>query len=124
LFISHDLGVNAEMADDVGVMYAGYIAEIGPAAEILDAPRHPYTRALLRAMPRRYKADGGLDTIPGSVPNLARLPPGCPFRPRCPIAQPVCADPPVPPLDPVDNLHPSGFHRAACLFPERVAAMG
>src|SRR5207244_6419961 len=66
LFISHDLGVIAEMADDVGVMYAGHLVEFGPLDEVYENPRHPYTKALLRAVPNRYKTDGSLPSLPGT----------------------------------------------------------
>jgi peptide/nickel transport system ATP-binding protein len=125
LFISHDLGVIAETADDVGVMYAGRIVEYGPVAEIFASPRHPYTKALLRAAPARYKDDGPLSSIPGNVPNLARLPSGCAFHPRCPLAQPVCRGE-VPPLAPVDDVPVSGdatAHRSACYFASEVASL-
>ncbi len=92
LFVSHDLGVIAEMADEVGVMYAGKIVEFGPVAEIFEHPRHPYTKSLLRSIPSRYKDDGPLPSMSGSVPNLSRLPTGCAFHPRCPLARPNCAD--------------------------------
>ncbi|MGC2035701.1 MAG: ABC transporter ATP-binding protein [Thermoplasmata archaeon] len=118
LFISHDLGVIAEMADDVGVMYAGHMVEFGPVSEIFSAPKHPYTAALLQAAPDRYKSEGPLSSISGSVPNLSRLPSGCTFHPRCPLAQPVCKDPPGPPLVPVEGSDPR--HRSACYFPDQV----
>lgn len=119
LFISHDLGVIAEMADDLGVMYAGRLVEVGSVAEVFDAPRHPYTKALLRAAPNRYKSEGPLDSIPGSVPNLSRPPPGCRFHPRCPLARPVCSREPPPPLR---NLASDGQspHTSACHFAEEV----
>jgi len=119
LFISHDLGVIAEMADEVGVMYAGHLVEVGPVAEIFESPGHPYTKSLLRAIPNRYKSDGLLPALPGSVPNLSQMPPGCPFHPRCPLAQPVCAADPGPPLE----AHNGGPHRAACYFSDRVEGM-
>jgi oligopeptide/dipeptide ABC transporter ATP-binding protein len=121
LFISHDLGVIAEMADDIGVMYAGRLVECGPAAEIFERPRHPYTKALLRAIPTRYKSDGPLDSILGAVPNLSRLPPGCCFHPRCAIARPECAVDPHPPLTDIGDPSSgtgvtSDRHRSACRF--------
>jgi peptide/nickel transport system ATP-binding protein len=82
LFITHDLGVVAQIADRVAVMYAGRIVEEGPVAEVLHHPRHPYTEGLLRAAPRLDAAQ--LVPIPGTVPSLDALPPGCAFAPRCP----------------------------------------
>ncbi len=123
LFISHDLGVIAETVDLLGVMYAGRLVEIGPVAEVFDAPRHPYTKALLRATPNRAKSDRALDTIPGSVPNLSRLRPGCRFQPRCPLAQPVCAKDPHPPLAEVGFGPAPATHRSACYFPAEVAQL-
>jgi peptide/nickel transport system ATP-binding protein len=122
LFISHDLGVIAETADEVGVMYAGRLVEYGPVAEIFRSPRHPYTKALLKAAPSRYKADGPLSTIPGSVPNLSRPPPGCRFHPRCPLAKDVCRGepPPLAPVDPVPDPDARGVHRSACYFASEV----
>ena len=81
LFITHDLAVVAQVADRVAVMYAGRVVEEGPAAEVLRAPRHPYTEGLLRASPTLKR--GGLVAIPGTVPVLGALPPGCAFEPRC-----------------------------------------
>ena len=120
LFISHDLGVIAEMADDVGVMYAGHLVEFGPVAEVYSQPRHPYTKALLRANPTQYKDDGALPSLPGSVPNLSRLPAGCTFHPRCALARAKCRDPPGPRLEPVAG---TPEHRAACYFSEEVASL-
>jgi len=82
LFITHDLGVVAQVADRVAVMYAGRIVEQGPVAEVLRRPRHPYTEGLLRAAPRLKRA-AKLVPIPGAVPQLSALPPGCAFAPRC-----------------------------------------
>ena len=96
LLITHDMGVVAETADRVCVMYAGRIVEEGPARDVLGAPAHHYTRALLASaeldMPR-----GELLAIPGAPPTLGSLPPGCPFAPRCPAAQADCVavDPPL-----------------------------
>jgi oligopeptide transport system ATP-binding protein len=91
VLITHDLGVIAGLSDRVMVMYAGRIVETGTAREIFYDPQHPYTKGLLKSMPRldERRAEA-LDTIPGQPPNLQRLPPGCPFRPRCPYAFDRC----------------------------------
>ena len=81
IFITHDLGVVAQIADRIMVMYAGRIVEEGPAMEVLRRPRHPYTEGLLRAAPRLER--GKLTPIPGTVPSLEALPHGCAFAPRC-----------------------------------------
>jgi len=98
LLITHNLGIVGDLADQVCVMYAGRIVERAPAEELLQAPRHPYTRALLRSIPRLGTKKQRLETIPGSVPNAARLPSGCKFHPRCPVARPSCAQEPEPEL--------------------------
>jgi oligopeptide/dipeptide ABC transporter ATP-binding protein len=89
LFITHDLGVVAQVADRIAVTYAGRIVEEGPAREVLERPRHPYTAGLLRASPQLVRQK--LEPIPGAVPSLAALPPGCAFEPRCPLRVPECA---------------------------------
>jgi peptide/nickel transport system ATP-binding protein len=89
LFITHDLGVVAQVADRVAVMYAGRIIEEGPAREVLAKPRHPYTQGLLKASPTLKR--GTLTPIPGSVPQLTALPPGCAFEPRCELRRDECA---------------------------------
>ena len=122
LFISHDLGVIAEMADAVGVMYAGHIVDLGPVDQVYQDPRHPYTKALMRSVPNRYKTDGPLPSLPGSVPNLVRLPTGCTFHPRCPIARPQCSKDPGPALLPAEGAS-SSQHLAACYFSKDVLGM-
>jgi len=89
LFITHDLGVVAQVADRLAVLYAGRIVEQGPAKEVLGAPRHPYTQGLLAASPRLER--GKLRPIPGSVPQLTALPPGCAFEPRCGFRKSECS---------------------------------
>jgi oligopeptide/dipeptide ABC transporter ATP-binding protein len=88
LFITHDLGVVAQVADRVAVMYAGRIIEEGPTREVLLSPRHPYTQGLLAASPTLER--GKLTPIPGSVPQLTALPPGCSFEPRCALRRVEC----------------------------------
>ena len=83
ILITHDLGVVAEMCDRVNVMYAGRIVEMAPVKELFQKPKHPYTDALIGSTPILGQADKELTTIPGSVPNLVDLPPGCQFAPRC-----------------------------------------
>ena len=83
LYITHDLGVVANVADRVYVMYAGIIVEEGKTEQIFTTPQHPYTRGLLAALPTRKKRGKRLYSIPGSVPNPAHKPQGCPFHPRC-----------------------------------------
>jgi len=112
LLITHDLGVVAENADRVGVMYAGRLVEEGPVAAIFDDPRHPYTRGLLRSMPGG-RADGRsrrLQTLPGSVPDPERPPPGCRFHPRCSEVFEPCAR-----QEPSDRAFDSG-RRVACFL--------
>jgi len=120
LFISHDLGVIAEVADKVGVMYAGELIEFGPVETIFASSGHPYTRALLRASPKQYKGDGPLPALGGAVPNLSRLPSGCAFHPRCPIAHESCRVPPPPDLQP---LAATADHQSACRFPEEAVKL-
>jgi peptide/nickel transport system ATP-binding protein len=111
LLISHDLGVVGELCDEVAVMYAGRIVEHGPAATLLTAPRHPYTRGLLRSRPRLTDprpADGRLRTIAGQVPDPRARPTGCAFHPRCARVVAECRRT-VPPL-----LEIAAGHQAAC----------
>jgi oligopeptide/dipeptide ABC transporter ATP-binding protein len=108
LFITHDLGVVAQLAGRLAVMYAGRIVEIGPAREVLRRPRHPYTEGLLRASPQLGRR--GLTPIPGSVPPLDALPQGCAFEPRCAYRQEACSTA-------VPELREAGHdHRARCIL--------
>lgn len=107
LLITHDLGVVAEMADDIAVMYAGRIVEYGAADSILAAPRHPYTRALIASTPRLGMArDAALATIPGIVPSPFDWPSGCRFATRCDHAMAQCSQTPP--------MFPAGASEAAC----------
>ncbi len=97
VLITHDMGVVAQVCDDVAVLYAGRLAEAKPVRPLFAAPRHPYTRALIDCIPRPGMAPGSLTGIPGTVPVASRYPDGCRFHPRCPRALSVCATT-VPPL--------------------------
>ena len=92
LFITHDLGVVAEMCDDVVVMYCGKIVEKGDVRAIFNDPRHPYTQGLLASMPKLGQDVKLLDSIPGNVPNPKYMPKGCKFEPRCKKSLPICKE--------------------------------
>ena len=109
ILITHDLGVVAQVADRVAVMYAGRIAEQGTASEVLESSAHPYTRALLSSIPSLEQSSVRLQTIAGMVPSLANLPSGCRFHPRCKEAREQCAEH-TPELTSL-----SLTHQAACL---------
>jgi oligopeptide transport system ATP-binding protein len=102
ILITHDLAVLSSLADRVSIFYAGRVVESGPRSELLQHPRHPYTRALLDALPHPEAArDTPLIAIKGTPPTPQRIPPGCPYHPRCPYAVDVCEsdDPPLAPLN-------------------------
>ena len=106
MLITHDLGVVAEMATDVAVMYLGRVVEQAPVDEIFHAPRHPYTQALLRSIPRmRSRSRERLIPIAGAVPHPYDRPSGCPFHPRCPEFMPGRCDKEEPALRPVGDKH-------------------
>jgi oligopeptide/dipeptide ABC transporter ATP-binding protein len=116
IVISHDLGVIAELADHVLVMYAGRVIESGPVDLIFNAPRHPYTSALLACRPRLEARAERLASIPGRPPELTAIPSGCPFHPRCPLGadKEICAEE-------TPQLRTMGDgHHAACHFAEEV----
>src|SRR5262245_18492768 len=111
IFVTHDLGVAAEIADDAAVMYAGRIVEQAPVRELFRAPAHPYTEGLMQATVRRGQKGRALVPIPGAPPNLAALPAGCAFAPRCPHVKPVCIET-LPRLHVVASGHVSRCHLA------------
>jgi oligopeptide transport system ATP-binding protein len=109
ILITHDLGVVADVADKIAVMYAGRIVEQAPVHELYRRPAHPYTRGLLESIPRLDHKDRELYAIKGLPPSLTRIPPGCAFHPRCPMAREVCRTD-VPPLYEVSPTRGSACH--------------
>ncbi|HVX60585.1 MAG TPA: oligopeptide/dipeptide ABC transporter ATP-binding protein, partial [Pirellulales bacterium] len=115
LLITHDLGVVAEMADDVVVMYAGRVVEKAPVGDLFGKPLHPYTRGLFASLPRVDREDDRLQAIEGNVPPPTQFPAGCRFRERCSLAAEKChQDPPLVELEP--------GHFSACWFSREIAA--
>ena len=104
ILVTHDFGIVAANADRVAVMYAGRIVEIGTTVQVFDNPGHPYTQALLSCLPDVELRRHQLIEIGGQPPDLASLPPGCPFAPRCPRRQPVC-DEAYPPAVTLEDGH-------------------
>ncbi|CAL9447911.1 ABC transporter ATP-binding protein [Streptomyces sp. Tu 3180] len=109
ILITHDLGVVADVADRIAVMYAGRIVESAPVHDIYRAPAHPYTRGLLESVPRLDLKGRQLQAVKGLPPNLTRIPPGCAFHPRCPLARDVCRTD-EPPLYEVSQTRGSACH--------------
>jgi oligopeptide/dipeptide ABC transporter ATP-binding protein len=126
LLITHNLGVVAQSCSHVAVMYAGAIVERGLVRQVLAAPRHPYTQALLKSIPTRGTARGALEGIPGVVPDLVKPPPGCRFAPRCARADAACTAT-MPRLRPAGSSRPATpaagavpcgeLHEVACAHP-------
>jgi oligopeptide transport system ATP-binding protein len=114
ILITHDLGVVADVADRVAVMYAGRIVETGPVRAIYHNPAHPYTKGLMASIPRLDHKGKQLKPIEGSPPSLMRIPSGCPFHPRCPYARTVCVEQ----LPPLHEVAPG--RRSACHFFQEV----
>lgn len=115
ILVTHDMGVVAETADRVAVLYAGRIAETGPVADVLLRPAHPYTQGLLGSIPSMERKLARLPQIPGSMPGLTAIPQGCAFNPRCPRTADVCrqARP---------EAHLAGARRVFCHFAEELAS--
>jgi oligopeptide transport system ATP-binding protein len=109
ILITHDLGVVADVADRIAVMYAGRIVESAPVHDIYKCPAHPYTRGLLDSIPRLDQKGRELYAIKGLPPNLTHIPPGCAFHPRCPLARDVCRTD-EPPLYEVSGTRGSACH--------------
>ncbi|MCY3753768.1 MAG: ABC transporter ATP-binding protein [Alphaproteobacteria bacterium] len=108
IFVTHDVGVAVEIADRIAVMYGGRFVETGPVREIMGNPRHPYTQGLLSSTVHGSLRGQTLEAIPGSPPDMTRLPPGCAFAPRCRFAEPACETPP-----PATQLSPQ--HMVRCI---------
>ena len=115
MLVTHDMGVIAEAADRVAVMYSGRIAEIGPVRDVVRNPLHPYAKGLMGAIPTLAQETDRLAQIPGSMPRLSNIPKGCAFKPRCPSAFARCF---VERPDPI----PVGAHRVACHLYDRPEA--
>ena len=121
IFITHDLGVVAMIADRVAVMYAGHIVETAAVNELSEHPVHPYTEALLRSIPRVDRNDQNITPIPGTVPSIDRMPPGCRFADRCELRIEVCRRQ-VPPLLPLRQQVET--HQVRCWVQGRKRAGG
>jgi peptide/nickel transport system ATP-binding protein len=112
MLITHDMGVIAETADRVAVLYAGRLAEIGPVREVIHAPRHPYTRGLMSSIPKLGEGRERLAQIDGAMPRLNAIPPGCAYNPRCPERFERCTEERPSPL-------PAGGNFVACWLYDR-----
>jgi len=121
ILVTHDLGVVAGMTDHIIVMYAGKVFERAPTSELFEQPGNPYTRGLLRSVPDPVAEQGKLYQIPGQPPDLARLPGGCPFAPRCERAEEICRRE-FPPFVQLTSEHSSLCHFADEVFAESQAA--
>ena len=118
IFVTHDLGVAAEIADEVAVMYAGRIVEYGPVRQVLKQPAHPYTQGLMHATVHRGLKGRQLIPIPGQPPDLTRLPTGCSFASRCPAVHARCV------AEFPHEYRLSAVHRARCFLLETSASSG
>ncbi len=109
ILITHDLAVVSQVTERIAVMYAGRIIETGPTAQIIDHPRHPYTIGLINSLPGRHLAGSRLEQIPGMMPNLTAIPPGCAFHPRCFLQESICKE-----QRPLQESLADAHHWAAC----------
>jgi len=116
MLVTHDMGVIADTADRVAVMYAGRIAEIGPVRDVIKHPKHPYTVGLMGSIPRVGHTGERLTQIDGSMPRLTAIPPGCAFNPRCTHAFDRCR------VERPDRISVAPFHEAACWLHAKEAA--
>jgi len=123
LLITHDLGVVAENADHVVVMYAGKIVERAPVEQLFDQPKHPYTVGLFRSLPRLDNKNDRLEVIEGNVPNPLDFPSGCKFRPRCPHATDKCAEQ-EPALESINDYHEVACHHWEQLIGNETGSRG
>jgi len=116
MLVTHDMGVIAEAADRVAVMYAGRVAEVGPVRDVLRQPSHPYTRGLMGSIPALGRRVAHLTQIDGSMPRLDRIPQGCAFNPRCSQVGPRCrtARPDLAPTGVGPDRASAGFGQSAC----------
>ncbi|MBI3326751.1 MAG: ABC transporter ATP-binding protein [Nitrospinae bacterium] len=112
ILVTHDFGIVAANADKVAVMYAGKIVEMGSTLQVFNTPTHPYTQALLHCLPSVDQKYQQLVEIGGQPPDLSRLPPGCPFAPRCPKCEPICGEA-YPPVASVESGHTASCWLAA-----------
>ena len=115
ILVTHDLGVVSQMCDRVAVMYAGHVMELCDTLTLFFRSRHPYTRGLLRSLPRGKGTRQKLQPIAGAPPNLADLPPGCPFAPRCEMAEEPCRAG-LPPLTKI-----AAGHHTRCRLHEKLS---
>jgi peptide/nickel transport system ATP-binding protein len=107
ILVTHDMGVHANIADRIGIMYAGKIVEEGTTEQIFRQPLHPYTQFLINSLPK-FGDKKLRDSVPGSPPSLANLPAGCPFHPRCPHVKEICRQ------QMPDFSYPDEDHKVAC----------
>ena len=113
LLVTHDLGVVADFADDVAVMYAGHVVEYGMVRDVFHDARHPYARGLLNSMPQGATPRSQLSVVPGRVPMAGQFPSGCRFRARCPYADDQCLDPAM------SLVEVAPLHRTRCVRVQR-----